>query len=244
MEVKGDLVAKRAIRAGRRVDEGLKDHGLLAGNIVLTTNTADWQSADPNGADRDFTLPNATVLPAEGWEVTVHHYGTANELVIKDSGGNILCNVEPEQAAKIKLIDNGTANGIWFCLTLQGNGAFSNLITFSYADNGKPFLESSTPSYAELGSYIWPGSNKVGFPEKVKFLVKTTGPVDIRITRESDGAIIAETLNVDYPVKTIHDMGVISNVTTPEGIWNIETRKNGGGGGNAKIQLYSLQVEL
>lgn len=244
-KVIGDLTAKRTMRAGRRVDEGLRDHGLLAGNIILTKNTADWQSADPNGADRDFTLPDATALPAEGWEVTVHHYGSANEIIIKDNAGTEICRAEPMQAVKVKLIDNGTAAGTWFCLTLQGNGAFSNLLTFSYADNGKPFLEASTPSYNELGDFIWPGSDKVGLPEFIKFLMASTGNIDVKVVRALDGSTIVETLTFNSTAKTIHDMGaiVMANVTAAEDIWEIQSKKSGGGG-TAKINLYSIQVEI
>lgn len=53
------------------------------GTVALTSTSAHYQFIDPNGADRDVTLPVAVT----GMAFVLNHVGVANTLTVKSSGG-------------------------------------------------------------------------------------------------------------------------------------------------------------
>lgn len=145
--IKGDLEVLRKIFARRRVDEGLFNHGSLTGNITVYASTHGWHSADPNGEDRDFTLPDATCLK-EGWQITIHNNGSADSLVAKDFSTVLVENIEPNSSIVITLIDNSISAGVWFVQDLDDTSASPgfNWGRSGNANEGTWLLNDTVPS--------------------------------------------------------------------------------------------------
>ena len=74
------------------------------GDITLTSASASYQFIDPNGTNRDCTLPGT---PATGLAYTVKHFGSANTVVVKDAAAATLVTLTAGDTATI--IYDGTA---------------------------------------------------------------------------------------------------------------------------------------
>lgn len=117
MEIKGDLLAKRTVQAERRVDAAMSAE-TLSGNRTVIRHDYAYLNLDPNGTNRDVTLPDATTLPL-GWKIGVRHSGSANSLVVKNNAGTTLKSfVAPASTYdsifyEFILVANGTAAGSW-----------------------------------------------------------------------------------------------------------------------------------
>lgn len=117
MDVKGDLSVKRTMSASRRVNEGLSSETLAGARTVVIHDYA-ILNLNPNGANRDVNLPDATTLPV-GWSIKVRHSGAANDLVVKDNGGGTLKTISlplataEEKMYEFTLLTNGVAAGTW-----------------------------------------------------------------------------------------------------------------------------------
>lgn len=74
------------------------------GNVLLSESSGRVVSIDPDGADRDVTLPTITAdYPPGGPWFYVHHDGSANTLTIKDAGGNSLGSITNGDVATVLL---------------------------------------------------------------------------------------------------------------------------------------------
>lgn len=126
-EVKGDLRVRRTLQADRRADEGLNSE-TLAGNRAVVRDDYAILNLNPNGANRDVTLPDATTLPL-GWKIRIRNSGGANNLVVKDNGGSTLKTISSPAATfdtlmyEFVLLTNGTAAGTYSVLELGDAGA-------------------------------------------------------------------------------------------------------------------------
>jgi len=139
-EFKGDINVRRAMVVGRRADEGLIDHGALVLSLNLLEFSHAWQTADPNGADRDVVLPDATNL-TEGWQTTIHNNGSADNLLLKDNTGTLLETIEFASAAEVTLITPGTQAGVWYVEDLnEGGAAADEKVKVSSNDTTTDFL--------------------------------------------------------------------------------------------------------
>jgi len=74
------------------------------GDITLTSASASYQFIDPNGTDRNCTLPGT---PATGLAYTVKNFGTANTITVKDAAAATLVTLTVGDTATI--IYDGTA---------------------------------------------------------------------------------------------------------------------------------------
>jgi hypothetical protein len=118
MEIKGVL------NVSRRANQGLKASSLSDAYDVSALSHA-WLSLDPNGANRDVVLPDATTL-TNGWSVIIENTADASEsLVVKDnSTGNVIKTivsptpVNQTLAYQFVLKDNSTADGVWYAIEL------------------------------------------------------------------------------------------------------------------------------
>ncbi|MHC4092394.1 MAG: hypothetical protein ACYSVY_19335 [Planctomycetota bacterium] len=95
-----------------------------------------------------------------------------------------------------------------------------------------------TGSYKTAASLIWPGSDSMGIPQKVFMLnerISGTASYDIRVCDIDSELTVCEVtgLGNDSPTRT--DMGTLSNVSTGPATWEVQVKKNGGGGGNVKF---------
>jgi len=73
------------------------------GTVALTSTSAHYQFVEPNGSDRDVTLPVA----ATGMAFVISHVGVANVITVKNSAGTTQTTVA---AGEVKtLIYSGTA---------------------------------------------------------------------------------------------------------------------------------------
>ena len=68
-----------------------------SGNIVLTAASAHYQFIDPNGSDRDVTLPTA----ATGMAFVIKNYAAANTLTVKDAAAATVTTVVAGDAATV-----------------------------------------------------------------------------------------------------------------------------------------------
>lgn len=175
MKIRGDLVVTRQIDSVRS-NEALVAETLAADRAVDAYESA-WMSLDPDGADREIELPDATTLP-NGWKVVVQHSGAADNLNVRDYDGTftgtlLKAILAPEgafdtTAYQFVLIDNGTAAGTWYVVELgdsQNIAAVKYVTTFVIANwpaavSGKRELTST--QVAGLGaSTHGRGSNPV-----------------------------------------------------------------------------------
>lgn len=77
---------------------------VATGNILVSESSGRVVSIDPNGADRDVTLPEITTdYPPGGPWFYIHHDGGANTLTIKDSGGNSLGTISTGEVLTVLL---------------------------------------------------------------------------------------------------------------------------------------------
>jgi len=106
-------------------------------------------------------------------------------------------------------------------------------------------LETISGTYLEVGTFIWPGSDKVGTPtmlEVVGAVSNVSASADIRIYDVDNGNTIAEVLGSSALYPTIVDLGTISNVTTDEALWQIQVRRATGSGANQKAVAGSGSI--
>lgn len=153
MKLKGDLFVSREINS-KRSNEGLTSETLAADRPVAKYDNA-WLSLDPDGADREIDLPDATTLP-NGWKVVVQHSGSANALNVRHYNatpgtGAILKTIDAPEAPndttayQFVLIDGSAAAGVWYVVEL---GDSQNLVAARFVVN---FLTAAWP--AASGGY-------------------------------------------------------------------------------------------
>ena len=66
----------------------------LSGGLTLTSSSANYQHLDPNGANRDITLPSPTGSDPNYFVIkNIASAGTAYGLVVKNSGGTTLTTI-------------------------------------------------------------------------------------------------------------------------------------------------------
>lgn len=117
MDVKGDLRIRRTLQVDRRADEALSNETLVAHRTVVRHDYK-FLNLDPNGANRNVVLPDATTLPL-GWEISVRHSGSANNLVIQDNAAATLKTISvPSPSLDSRfytflLLTSGSAAGTW-----------------------------------------------------------------------------------------------------------------------------------
>jgi len=58
----------------------------MTGHAILTDTDTIYEMLDPNGSDRDVTLPT----PTNGMAFVLKHIGVANTLTVKDAGGSAI----------------------------------------------------------------------------------------------------------------------------------------------------------
>jgi len=140
-DIKGDLRSRRSIQADRRLDEGFTSE-TLSGNRTVVRHDYKVLNLDPNGSNRNVTLPDATTLPV-GWSLVVRNSGSANSLLIKDNAGTTLKTIAlpsptaEERMYQFILLTNGTAAGTWHVVEMGDPGvvvASRFVVTFSSGD--------------------------------------------------------------------------------------------------------------
>jgi hypothetical protein len=173
-DIKGDLNVSRKIDAERRVDEGLKDWGILSGNISVDVNAHAWHTANPNLSDKNFTLPDATTLKL-GWEIVVENIGTDKNILLKNYIGATLSTIEKSSAVKATLRDNSTSNGVWYIEDMNPNLTKAGIIISSgFTGNPKqatitfsnPYVDSQyaiTISGADVRTWTYESKYSTGF---------------------------------------------------------------------------------
>jgi hypothetical protein len=110
--VNGSTVPASDTLVGRATTDTLSNKILIVttartvatGDITLTSASASYQFIDPNGANRNCTLPGT---PATGLAYTVKHFGTANTVVVKDAAAATLVTLTAGDTATV--IYDGTA---------------------------------------------------------------------------------------------------------------------------------------
>lgn len=125
-EVKGDLRVRRTLQVDRRADEALNSE-TLSGNRAIVRNDYAVLNLNPNGSNRDVTLPDATTLPL-GWKIRIRNSGGANNLVVKDNGGGTLKTIASPAGTydtvlyEFVLLTNSVAAGTWAIVELGDPG--------------------------------------------------------------------------------------------------------------------------
>lgn len=208
---KGDISITRAIYAARRSDEGLIDKGALTGNVTLTEFDHAWQTMDPNGSDRDVTLPDATTLEI-GWQLRLHNNGSANNLLLKANGGTLLETVEFDSVAEATLIDNGIAAGVWHVIDLNTESQTNKTIQtqfFGQGNVGNKFLSlgASSKTSDEVPYIVMHDSDLVGFTWS-----NTSGSANVDIEVFKNGLVDPTNIIGTYPVNA-HLTMAKSNIT-------------------------------
>jgi len=134
-QIKGDINVLRRGIFGLRADEGLNAEALVA-TKALNKYSKKTQSLNPNGADRVVNLPDATTLDL-GWEIIIHHSGTANVLSIQDFANTELKEITaitPANDSRVYAFqcrDNGSAAGSWIIKELGDAADDSGDLSFT-----------------------------------------------------------------------------------------------------------------
>src|SRR5689334_21734613 len=92
--------------AGRKVfqADALNARGALSANVTLLKTDSPYQSADPNGSNRDITLP---AVELTGMRFEIANVGSANSLVVKDPAGSTSVTIGAAQVGVVSC--SGTA---------------------------------------------------------------------------------------------------------------------------------------
>ncbi len=204
-DIKGDLRVRRTAVVDRRSDEGMSSE-TLSGARVVVRHDYKYLNLDPNGANRNVDLPDATTLPL-GWEILVRHSGSANSLVVRDgavSPGTLKTIAVPVATSESRfysflLVDNGTAAGSWQIVEL-GDPSRSTVTFLSgtwSAPSGGYRILSGTEASGLLAANHGKGTNPIvvvqedvggSIHEHVtvdRLRINSSGDIELRIT---DGA--------------------------------------------------------
>lgn len=90
---------KRKLSAQVAFDGGVES-STLAGAVTLTGKSSNFQIMDPDGSNRDVTLP-ATSLANEGVVFAFRNGGTAGNLVIKDAAASTILTLNPGESGAV-----------------------------------------------------------------------------------------------------------------------------------------------
>lgn len=140
VEVKGDLIVKRSLDA-RRMDNALSNETLAAARVVSKTDYK-YLNLDPDGANRNVDLPDATTLTV-GWSVIIRHSGSANNLVVRNNAAATIKTISmpiataEERMYEFVLLTNGTAAGTWHVVEMGDPAvvvASRSVVTFTSGD--------------------------------------------------------------------------------------------------------------
>ena len=101
-----DLTLRGLIQTGQTQVSLTKS--AMAANLTVVGTDPTYLALDPNGSDRDVTLP---ATPATGLVYAIRNTGGANTLTIKDSGGSTITTVA--FGAKVALLYDGAAWLVW-----------------------------------------------------------------------------------------------------------------------------------
>lgn len=135
------------------VGQGLDRTATTAtGNITLTVDSKPVQVIDPNGANRNVTLP--AVAQSHGLLFFITHSGSANTLAVKNPGGTTIGTVGQGQAAIAWCDSTG-----WSCLVGVGAG-FGDLTVDSLTINDGGNVAVGTTTGTKIGTSA---SQKLGF---------------------------------------------------------------------------------
>jgi len=200
-DVKGDLRVRRTITVDRRANQGMSSE-TLAGNRTVVINDYKYLNLDPNGANRNVVMPDATTLPL-GWELFVRHSGSANNLVVQDgavSPGTLKTIAVPIPTQESRfyqflLISNSTAGGSWQIVELNdpSRSTVSFLVATWAAPSGGYSILSGTEASGLLAVNHGKGTNPIvlvqedvggGIFEAVimdRLRVNASGDVELRI---------------------------------------------------------------
>lgn len=135
---------------------------ILDTSFVVTTNGALVNFLDPNGADRDVSLPAL----AEGLFFTIANVGGANNLLVKDDGGTLLATVQPGQTFEVWASE----------VEWQGSKASTDLDVFTNTVDGLvPAPNSGAPGSLFLrDDGQWAQVQVVGIVDAFKYMTDGT----------------------------------------------------------------------
>jgi len=121
MKYRGDIEVKRTGIFDRRADQGLNDHTITT-SLVLTRHAAYHQLLNATAGNDLVVLPDATELP-EGWTVEIFNDGNVALRVQDDQNDASFDDIAISGGNRYKLLDNSTAEGIWFVEPMEAQGA-------------------------------------------------------------------------------------------------------------------------
>lgn len=167
-EVKGDLRVRRTLVADNRADQGMSSEALSATRTVVRHDYK-YLNLDPNGANRNVDLPDATTLPL-GWEIFIRHSGSANSLVVRNGAASpstiktitVPAPTQESRFYQFLLIDNATDGGQWQIVEL--NDPSRNVVTFVTGDWPAPVSGKSTLTGAQVSGLYATNHGKGAFP--------------------------------------------------------------------------------
>ncbi len=91
----------------------------MAGDLVVKPRFPRLLHLDPNGSNRDVTLPDAREMKGAGNRFLIVNHSTTETLAVKDADGTTIATVgsgSTEQAAILALSENATRAGRWLAV--------------------------------------------------------------------------------------------------------------------------------
>lgn len=99
-------------------------------------------------------------------------------------------------------------------------------------------------NWTTRGSVIFPGTD-VSIPTALRITaLRNSGGngYDLRVYDLTNAMVIAEISGLTNGAMVIHDLGAISNLSSTEAIWELQSRRGGGGGNNPSITIESFST--
>ncbi len=137
--------------------------------------------------------------------------------------------------------DASAGAAVWADLLAEGGHKSIDVVINAHAD---PWWPTTSSTYITVADLIFRGTSSVGSPTAIK----VTGWSDsgstgaARIYDVTNSLVICENASYTETVKTIQDLGAISNLPAGEAVWEIQVKRaTGTGGSSTYISACSVQ---
>ena len=135
------------------------------------------------------------------------------------------------------------AGGPYTLTELLAVGDDASVIGYTYGNNSDPFVKTTSTSYAIVSSIVYAGSANSFSPSEILVILNnanTSGRVAARIFDVTNGLQICEITNINPgTVKTIYNMGTLSNIPSAAAIWEVQLKRDSGTGA---VEIYGLTL--
>ncbi len=133
-------------------------------------------------------------------------------------------------------------------IELDPNAKFNSAkdVTISFATDPNSFVSKNAGlTYETCAAIIFRGIDILGVPSGIRVIKKasSSSPAhSIRVIDTTNGdAVIAEVTGLTSTTQDIADLGVLSNLTTGESIWEIQFKRDDSGAVNIDVICAQIQ---